>query len=159
MQTKRVKHTTKHFYLWVAFQLSCWPVMIKHNMLQGPESHIRGPGLVKLLARWLSRFSSPGFPCSLFPQQTVHCEILQRDQDELFEDPLAGSDVSVHRCKGASSSRGAGGRCWHPMARHFTRAQPSRQGCPTERRDAWDFSWGHSLFFHTVLAQLASACV
>lgn len=149
----------KNFYLLVAFQFSRWAVMIKHNVLQDPESHTRGPGLVKLLARWLLGFSCPGFSYLLFPWQTVHCKILQHDQDELFQDLLAGSAIFVDRCKGTSSSHMVGGCCWHLMAHHITRAQQWRQGCHTERWDAWDFLWSHSLFFNTVLAQLASACV
>lgn len=149
----------KHFYLLAAFQFSCWTVVIKHSVLQDPESRTGGPGLAKLLARWLLGFSCLGFSCLLFPWQTVHCVILQHDREEMFQDLLAASAVSVHRCKGTSGSHVVGGRCWHLMAWHITRAQQSRQGRHTKLWDVRDFLWSHSLFFHTVLAEQAHACV
>lgn len=100
----------KHFDLLVAFQFSCWAIMIRHSVLQEPESHTRGPDLVKLLARQLLGFFCPGFSCLLFPWQLVqplHYQILQHDQDEPFQDLLAGSAVSARCCKGTSGSHGS----------------------------------------------------
>lgn len=56
----------------------------------------------------------------------LHC-----NQDELFQNLLAGSAISVHHCKGTSSSHGLGEYCWHLMTHHITRAQQPGQGCHT----------------------------
>ena len=144
--------------------LGCIPVQLlgchdKAQCVVRPWKLYQGSWLSKTLGQEAVGFSCPGFSCLLFLWQAVCCKILQHDQDELFQDLLAGSAISMHHCKGTSSSHVVGGCCWHLMAHHITRAQQSRQGCHTEWWDAWEFLWSHSLFFNTGLAQLASACV
>lgn len=148
-QTKRerwVKHTHVLETLLPSCCVSlCWFITIRRNVLQDPESYTRGPGLAKLLARWLLGFSCPGFSCLFFIWQIVYHKILQCDQDELLQELLPGSAISLHHCKRTCVV--VGECCWQVMAHHIPRAQQTHQECHTELWVDWNFLCRHSLFF------------
>lgn len=148
----------KHFNLLDVFQFSCWAVMIKHSVLQDPESHTR---LSKTLGRVVF-WGSPvhDFHACFFPEWLFTAKSSRLSKINCFRTCWLAWPclyTLVNKSPVPMWWVGVVGTWWHATWQGHSRH--IRADTPSGGMPGTFLEWSHPVFFNTVLAQLASAWV